>query len=199
MQLKQLIFRVKGCRVRVNFYFFALLCAAAYFDRSGKMLWGMFAAVLHELGHLTAMLLLLGHAPREISVTPFGIRIGSSPLAEFEKGNLMVLAAGSGVNFLSFAATFGFLPDFAWVSLLLGLFNMLPVENMDGGGILRIALEKIMSEDSAVRVMNIVSWLTLTAMLMLGIHVLFITGYNFTLIGAALLLALTRHKKSPFF
>lgn len=185
----------KKCRVKISFYFFALLCLAASFDRSGIMVWGLLAALLHECGHVTAMLLLPGQAPREISVTPFGMKIDSSPLAAFDKGSLPVLAAGSGVNFISAAVTFGFLPDFAAVSLVLGLFNMLPVENMDGGGILRIALERILSDNSADRVMKIISWVTLAAMLLLGIYVLVVTGYNFTWIGTALLLALTRLKK----
>ncbi len=188
-------FFIGKCRIRVNFYFFALLCMTGLLDRSGIMLWGMLGALLHESGHLAAMLLLPGHAPEEISVTPFGMKIGSSPLAEFEKGSLTVLMAGSGVNFVTAAVTFGFLPDLAAVSLLLAVFNLLPVENMDGGGILRILLERCLPPSAAGSVLTIVSWVTLAAMFLLGIEVLVSTGYNFTLLGAAAALALTRIKK----
>ena len=123
------------CRVRVSFYFFPLLCVAAFFDRSVFMLRGMLAALLHECGHLAAMVLLPGNAPREVSLTPFGVRIERNPLSEFGKGNGIILAAGSGMNFVCAAVTFGFLPEFAAVSLLLGIFNLLPVEGLDGGGI----------------------------------------------------------------
>ena len=105
----------------MNFYFFALLCAAAFFDRSGVMQWGLLAALLHECGHLAAMLLIPGQSPGKISITPFGMKIENSPLSEFARGNSVVLAAGSVVNLLSAAVTFGIQPDFAAVSLVLGM------------------------------------------------------------------------------
>ena len=109
------------CRIRISFYFFALLCVLSLFDRRGVLLPGLVAALLHECGHLALMLLIPGHSPREIDVTPFGLRIGNSPLAEFAGGNGKILAAGCGVNFICAAATFGFLPDFAAVSFLMGV------------------------------------------------------------------------------
>ena len=188
-------FRVMNCRVRVNFYFFALLCAAASFDRGGMMLWGLLAALLHECGHIAAMVTLPGQAPDEIRLTPFGIRIQSNPLSQLGKGSCPILAAGSAANFLCAAATFGFLPDFAAVSLVLGLLNLLPVGSMDGGGLLRLALERHLSEETASRVLHIISWSTLCGMMLLGIYVLTVTGYNFTLLGASAALAVRETKK----
>ena len=124
------------CRVKISFYFFALLCLAAFLDRGGVLLWGLFAALLHEGGHIVAMRLTAEGLPKEIRLTPFGVRIENSPLAETGRGRLGVLAAGSGMNFLCAAVTFGILPSFAAVSLVLGILNLLPVEGMDGGGIL---------------------------------------------------------------
>lgn len=185
----------KKCRVKISFYFFALMCIAAFFDRSGIMLWGVLAAMIHESGHIAAMFFIPCHAPREVSVTPFGMRIERSPLSEFGRGNVFILAAGSGMNFLSAAVTFGFLPEFATVSLVLGALNLLPVEGMDGGGVLRHILTKCFTGKTAGHVLDVISWMTLAAMFVLGIFVLISTGYNFTLIGVSLLLALTRLKK----
>ena len=188
-------FSVKNCRVSVSFYFFALLCAAAFFDRSGTMLWGLLAALLHECGHLAAMFFIPGHAPREVSFTPFGIKISNSSLSEFAGGNGTVLAAGSVTNFLSAALTFGFLPAFAGVSAVLGLLNILPVEGMDGGGILRLWLQRHMPESNAHRVVRRVSWATIVVLGLSGLTILLDTGYNFTLLGAAAALALAGMKK----
>lgn len=184
------------CRIKVSFYFFALLCAAALFDRSGILLWGLLAALLHEGGHLAAMLCLSDRVPREISLTPFGIRIENSPLSAGGRGHVLILAAGSGMNALCAAVTFGFLHDFAAVSLLLGVFNLLPVEGMDGGGILRAAMEKLFSESASARVTKAVSRVTLLGMALLGGYVFYVTGYNFSLLGASAALALRgmRHK-----
>ena len=183
-------FRIGKCRVSVSFYFFALLCAASFFDRTGNLPWGLLAASLHEAGHLAAMFFIPGNAPEEVSVTPFGMRIERNPLSEFGRGNAFVLAAGSGMNFLCAAVTFGFLPQFASVSLVLGVLNVLPVEGMDGGGILRIVLEQTFAPGKAGFLLKIVSYATLAAMLLTGILVLAATGYNVTLIGVTLLLAL---------
>ena len=189
-------FTVKNCRVSVNFYFFALICAAAFFDRSGVMQWGLLAALLHECGHLAAMLLIPGQSPGKISITPFGMKIENSPLSEFARGNSVVLAAGSVVNLLSAAVTFGIQPDFAAVSLVLGMMNLLPVEGMDGGGLLRNIIEGFLPPSSAGRVMNYVTWTTLGAMFLLGLYVLIATGYNISLLGAAAMLALARKRST---
>lgn len=170
------------------------MCFAAFFDRSGIMLWGLLAALLHESGHIAAMFFIPGNAPKELSVTPFGMRIERNPLSEFGRGNAVILAAGSGMNFIASAVTFGILPAFAKVSLVLGALNWLPVEGMDGGGILRILLEKTMPQRTAGLVLRSLSWMTLGGMFLLGIYVLYATGYNFSLMGTALLLALTRRR-----
>ena len=188
LQLSFYILRGR-CRIRISFYFFALLCVLSLFDRRGVLLPGLVAALLHECGHLALMLLIPGHSPREIDVTPFGLRIGNSPLAEFAGGNGKILAAGCGVNFICAAATFGFLPDFAAVSFLMGVFNLLPVKGMDGGGILYLLLCRVLDESRARRAATAVSRLTLCAMAVGGVYVLAVTGYNFTLLGAAAALA----------
>ena len=178
-------FYLGGCRIRVSFYFFALVCAGAFFDRSGITLLGLAAAFLHEAGHLAAMLTLPGEFPGEISVTPFGIRIRGDSLSRSDWASPLVLAAGSGVNLLSVAVTFGFLPEFAAVSFVIGAINLLPVEGTDGGGLVAYAAEKRLPADVSVRVTGIISFVTLCAMALAGIIVLVATGYNFTLLGAA--------------
>ena len=189
-------FSVRNCRVSVNFYFFALLCAAAFLDRRGVMLWGLLAALLHECGHLAAMLLLPEQSPKEIRITPFGMRIENSPLSQFGRGNTIVLAGGSGVTFLCAAVTFGFLPDFAAVSLVLGLMNMLPVQGMDGGGILFVLLSGLINESAAAGAVKVISWLTICIMAAAGMYILAVTGYNFTLLGATAALAVAGLKAS---
>lgn len=191
---------IKHCRIRVNFYFFALLCVIAFFDRSGMLLAGLVAALLHECGHLAVMLLLPGQTPSDISVTPFGIRIHESPLAEYRAGHLAVLAAGSGVNFFIGSVTMAFCPRFAALHFVMGAINLLPVDTLDGGGILRILLRRLFSQKTTERLLTVSSLVTLTALSLAGVYVLFRSRYNFTLLGMSLcllfslLLRLSRHK-----
>lgn len=195
LQLSVFSFYIKRrVRVNVSFYFFTVAAVIALFDRSGLLLMGLLSALLHEAGHLTAMLLLPGHAPTEISLTPFGLKIRSSPLAEFADGNPAVLAAGSGVN-LALAAVFYFLVPryavmarFASLNLVMGTVNLLPVETLDGGGLLRLLLRRILSDRACDFVMTAVSLVTLTVMAFAGFIVLLRTRYNFTLLGMSLCL-----------
>lgn len=190
----QLIFYFKDCRIKISFYFFALLSVAALSDRSGITLCGLIAALLHESGHIAAMLALPDQAPAEITLSPFGVRIEKRPLSEFGRGNVLILAAGSGVNFLCAAVTFGFFPRFAAVSLILGILNILPVEGMDGGGILIILLSRHSHAGFSGYAAKVISWTTLCAMSLIGTYVLIVTKYNFTLLGMTAALALKSRK-----
>ena len=216
LQLSAFSFYIKRrVRVNVSFYFFAVAAVIALSDKSGMLLMGLLSAGLHEAGHLSAMLLLPGHAPTEISLTPFGLRIRSSPLAAFAKGNPVVLAAGSGVNlalaaffyalsslaplfsrfpvffnhsdfsFFSFSSSFS---RFASLNLVMGAVNLLPVDSLDGGGLLRLLLRRFLSDRACDNVMTAVSLVTLTVMAFAGFTVLLRTRYNFTLLGMSLCL-----------
>ena len=179
-------FHIKGCKVSVNFYFFALLCVISWFDTSGMLLFGILSATLHELGHLTAMLLIPGQAPAAVSVTPFGIRIGGAPLAEFMDGSITVLAAGSTVNFLLGAALLPFSPQPATMNFVMGAMNLLPVTMLDGGGIARLLLCKVFPPSTAEKLLTALSLTVLSGLSLLGVAVLFRTRYNFTLLGMSL-------------
>ena len=187
----QLSFTVRQCRVTVGFPFFALLCALSLCDRSGMLLTGLSAALLHEAGHLTAMLLIPGQAPASVAVTPFGIRIGRRPLSSCANGCLTVLAAGSAVNLLVGALTLPFFPRLAALHLVTGGMYLLPVDTLDGGGILRLLLARFLPERAAEGALTVLSLLTLTALSLLGVTVLCRTRYNFTLLGMSLWLLLS--------
>lgn len=195
LQLSAFSFYIKRrVRVNVSFYFFAVAAVIALFDKSGLLLMGLLSALLHEAGHLTTMLLLPGHAPTEISLTPFGLKIHSSPLAEFADGSPAVLAAGGGVNLALAAFFYFFLPRcavmarFASLNLVMGTVNLLPVETLDGGGLLRLLLRRFLPDRTCDFVMSTVSLVTLTVMAFAGFIILLQTRYNFTLLGMSLCL-----------
>ena len=179
-------FHIKGCKVSIDFYFFALLCVVSFFDTSGMLLFGILSATLHEWGHLTAMLLIPRQAPAAVHVTPFGIRIGGAPLAEFMDGSIIVLAAGSAVNLLLGACLLFFSPSLAAMNFVMGAMNLLPVEMLDGGGIARLLLCRKFSAHTAEILLTVSSLLILSGMSLTGVYILFRTRYNFTLLGMSL-------------
>ena len=178
--------RIKDCEIKINFYFFALLCVISFFDKSGMILFGILSALLHESGHLAAMLLIPGQSPSEVCLTPFGIRIKKAPLAEFMGGNLIVLASGSAVNLVLAALLFPFWRDLAALNFVMGIMNLLPVETLDGGGIISLLLRRVCRQYTAEKITTSISLLVLIAMSFMGIYILFRTRYNFTLLGMSL-------------
>ncbi len=184
-------FTFKGCKIKVSFYFFASVAIMALFDSSGMLIGGMLSATLHELGHLAAMLLIPDRQPSQISVTPFGLRIKGSPLAEFADGEIIVLSAGCAVNLVLAAATFGIFPKFAAMNLVLGALNALPVDSFDGGAIFKILLSRRFGAKATEVISTAVSLLVVIIMAFVGVRILFCTGYNFTLLGMSLWLLAT--------
>lgn len=187
----QLTFYLKSCKVSINFYFFASAVIMSMFDRSGMMLGGMLSALLHESGHLAAMMIIPCQHPKEISITPFGLKIQNNSMAEFARGRVVVLAAGSAVNFILAACLIKFFPQLASMNFVLGAMNLLPVESFDGGGILKRILSAFMGEKPVDITVTVVSLIILFAMAFVGVYILFRTRYNFTLLGMSLWLLIT--------
>ncbi|MDD6396258.1 MAG: site-2 protease family protein [Firmicutes bacterium] len=184
-------FILKGCKVSINFYFFASAVVLAMFDRSGMMLGGIISALMHESGHLAAMLIIPHQHPKEISITPFGLKIQNNSMAEFARGRVVVLAAGSVVNLILAACLFRLSPRLAAMNFVLGTMNLLPVESFDGGGILKLALSWFIGSKKAEIAVTVVSVIILTALAFVGVYILFRTKYNFTLLGMSLWLLVT--------
>ena len=74
---------------------------------------------------------------------------------------LAILLSGSGVNFLLFAVFVWFCKDFAFINLLLGVFNLLPSCGLDGAGVARCLLERLFLPEVSYKIMSVVSFLTL--------------------------------------
>jgi Zn-dependent protease len=129
----------------------------------------IFAAVLiHEIGH-AAMAAALNIPSKRIVLTFFGgyVQFERPPKEGWHE--IAVSAAGPGANIASWALVVSLLPllapalsptsessallnalqTFGFVSLLLGLFNLLPGFPLDGGHILRAALTYVMRRNTA--------------------------------------------------
>lgn len=127
----------------------ALLVTIALFVGLGGVYWGwrmviylLVAIALHELGHVIAMRAFGYKNVRMLFIPLFGGLATGEPQESDASKNAMVALAGPAFGLLTAAVAVAlayaldFLPmlvEFAWVSLLLNAFNLLPLVPLDGG------------------------------------------------------------------
>ena len=115
----------------------AFLAAVWYFDSCG-IFWPFLAAMtVHELAH-AAVLLLLGGRIESVRLSFAQVELWTGLISD--RTELWSTAAGPGINLLCGWLFRRWMPAFAAVSLLLALFNLLPVWPLDGGRLLRTLL-----------------------------------------------------------
>lgn len=141
---------------------FALLAAFLYYIGGGAALTAFLTAALaHELGHLTAML-LTGASVRRVRVTAAGpvIEYGGDLTPRQEAG---IVAAGPAAGlFFAFLCFVTDTPYFCYagaIALLASAFNLLPCLPMDGGRLALYLLRSVLPEEAAQRVMRVLGTL----------------------------------------
>ncbi|MBE6728750.1 MAG: hypothetical protein E7568_00780 [Ruminococcaceae bacterium] len=155
-------FKFFSTKIEVSFLFFAMLTTVILCDKTGYAPLMLFSALLHEAGHLIAMK-ICGCTPTKIRLVPASIEISSPPL--ILKNEIFVQVCGPLINFFVFILLFcccsifknDLLLSFAVINLLYSLFNMLPVNGLDGGDVLREILIFRLGSIKAEKIMKILS------------------------------------------
>ena len=71
---------------------------------------------------------------------------------------------------------------FAISNLSVGMFNLLPVLSLDGGQLIFIILRQRVGADKAEKIVDIITFITIFPLAVLGFIVLFESKYNFSLL-----------------
>ncbi len=173
-------------KIRVSF-FGVLMLVALVITRSYLSLAALFAAFLHEMGHIAAAKLC--NIPlKELKLDIFGASI--TPESSFcsYKQEILLAAAGPAVNLLLCAALLPFYASsvelcrsFFVASLFLGGLNLLPIESFDGGRVLYCVLALIFAPSTARRVCACASFLLVFALWTLSVYLLLRLGASLSL------------------
>lgn len=148
-----MIFKAFGINFKISYIFTLSLAIFIAADKTGNIIPLLIATLAHELGHLVCMSLLKAK-PSEINLTLGTIRIVNNTFTTNNE-TLLILLAGPLANlalFLVFINLKG-LELFAIINLVIFLFNLLPIEGLDGGSILRLSLRIKHTEKFADRVL----------------------------------------------
>ena len=182
--------KFKNCLIIISFPFLALISALLLLDDNSTMCWGLLAAFIHECGHIWAMILRKSK-PREICFRSFSIDIiDVSNTQRDYNADIFILLAGPLLN-LTIAAVLlsshrifncQSLQVFAVANLFLAVFNLLPIETLDGGQIALNLLLRKCNIKTAERVSFLLSISILFPLAILGFYVLIRSKYNFSLL-----------------
>lgn len=193
-----------GVNVRIGFAFFCVLTILLCFDFREEIKLALLFSVLHEAGHLTAIL-CLKQRPKLVSFGLFGMTIVEGSTTDYNyRQELITALSGPAVN-LAFAALFlifyhtfetsAFLKCFA-INAAIALFNLMPVFSLDGGRALEALLKAKISPQNADRIMKLVSFVFVVLIDCFGIYVLIKSEYNFTLLIIGIYLTVLIFTKS---
>lgn len=183
--------RIEGIRCRLSLLFPALLTVLLFCQPEGTALVCVLASVVHEGGHLLAML-AVGLPPEDCTLGAFGMRMRLGTRLPGYGKNMLISAAGPATN--GVAALILYLlarPSATAVHLLLAALNLLPASGLDGGELLRCGLCRLGWQGAVGPVLRVTSALTLIPLALAGVWLFWQGQGNVTLpIVSAYLLAL---------
>ncbi len=199
--------QLKRVHLHVSFLFAVSVTLMLILDDSGAAAITLAACFLHESGHLVC-LLLCGAAPRQVSLGIFGMRIDrASSISLSLRQEALVCLAGPFFNLLAvllclafYRAADGRLALPLQANLALALFNLLPIEPLDGSQTLYFLLCLRREEAEAKRACMLLSYFLVVPLILFGVILLVKSGYNFTLLAVSVyLFALLFFKKEKSF
>ena len=159
----------------------------------------MIFALIHELGHLLAGL-LVGMQPEKLELMPFGVAISFKIKPEeynkkIKKGNqleikkILVALAGPITNFIVIVIILNLNIELfkaltiIYTNFLIVIFNLLPIYPLDGGRILKGILHINIGKQKAEKYINIISKITVTILTIIAsILILHVHNIAFILI-----------------
>ena len=192
--------RIGNLCLSVNVLFAASLLVLMLADGGDIPLWCLAASLMHETGHVIAVL-LLERQPVRVELGVFGMRMLQRESASLGyRRKLCILLAGPLVNLACAGLLFltGQAGLVMGIHLVIGLFNLLPIEPLDGGQALLCLLAAHGDIGRAETVVLGLSLVLLFGLLVVGFYVLLAGGYNFTLLAVGLYLGLLivhKHKR----
>ncbi len=169
---------------------FVLLIAFLLFvDKDGILVWFLVASAVHELAHVVA-LLLLGGRVTGCRLALWGAHLSVDRVSYHREAIAVALGPIASVLLAWGAAVAGY-PLLGGISLVLGIYNLLPAATLDGGRLLEIYLHNHGHWQSAPRILQLTT-LASSLLLAVPLWIGFLNGLtNWTLIASVVYLALS--------
>jgi len=182
-------FKFFGCTINITLFFMAMLALLLYFDKSGMMLLGIGAIFIHETGHLI-MMKALRRMPEEIILQPAGVIIKTKTGLTGYHGDILIALSGCAANGIAaILSSLIYVNNrsivfllYSLINTIMALFNLIPVEGLDGGDVLRFLLQKKLSITKADKIVKVISFAFIVIIIIFGIYLVLCKQFNVTIL-----------------
>ncbi|MDK2801867.1 MAG: hypothetical protein KFW09_00670 [Oscillospiraceae bacterium] len=187
-------FVIFGINIKFKFLFFAVISLLGILDKTSISMIALFSSLIHEFGHIIASF-ICKKKPKEISFETFGIRMFQPDKVIPYNQEMLILFSGPLLNIiLAFIFLFFYKENtnfllWGYSNLIIGIFNLIPIGNLDGGRILNIFLKKFLDLKKSYFIGMLFSLLFLIPIIFIAVKIIF-DSYNFSLIVTAVYLFL---------
>ena len=194
-----MIFNVFGVKVEITFWFVALITFIFSLNAPSNVLVTVFSSILHETGHLLIMT-SVGNKPQAIRFEITGMNIIRQQDFQISTKNEVLIALGGPfVNLICFLISVVFLCicenenilTFGCINLILMIFNLLPINKLDGGLALYYILSQKFDNLTCTKILKITSVFFIALIYVWGIYAFVSSKYNISLIIIAIFLTLS--------
>lgn len=178
----------------MDFSFFAVIALFLLLDSTGFGVMALAACAIHELAHMLVMA-VFGISADEITFYGAGIRI-TSARTEFAKPAVkaLILSAGCAANFvLTMIFWHSGQSEIAAINLFTGVFNLLPIGELDGAGLFKTALIRFCKPENVDRILSVTG--ATFSVICIAVIIFFGQGISFTLITTALYFIIVSSRK----
>ncbi len=173
-----------GIYFETSFLCVAIMSAVLILDESNRVLFCFVSALIHECGHLFAMY-CFSIKPDRIKLRLFDIVINAdtdkSLMADF-----LITVSGPLFNFIAAFFFYFFSKTLFVINLVLGVFNLLPIDTFDGGHALSLLLCVKFSYKTVRGTIKALTFVLLVPIFIFGVLLLFYSKYNYSLLLIAL-------------
>lgn len=136
-----MLFKIKNVYISISTYFFLMIAWVVIFSRINEFLYCLISLFLHELGHIF-MIYGLKEKISIFYIIPFGFSCRLKNQSKIDRRKMLkIILAGPVTSFVVAGLVFLWTKEFAVTNLIIGIFNLIPVGNLDGGRIFRILMQ----------------------------------------------------------
>lgn len=184
-------------RINLSFLSVLLLSYGIIMSACGQsiILMSLISALIHELGHFYSISIFKGK-PTSLEIKFFEVKINCNDNNYSYIEDVIITSSGIAVNFIfalilrivNIPLDLTLIDEFCACNLFIGLINLVPLDSFDGGQLLSLLLSRFMTARKVSIITGIITIIVIFPLMILGVYILFVSKYNFSVLYIALYL-----------